>query len=141
MDQIYPDEGLVYAILQVLLGDAAAGMQWDLFTNDVTPTLNTVLSDLTLATTGWTNSGNLLTPSDFTLQQVTAHIGSAQAPNIAFTNMTGVDQNVYGFCVHNTAFPKKLFAVARFDSAPIVVHDGDSIPVIPIIGDYSGLTS
>lgn len=135
MDQIYPDEGLLDVLKSVANGIDGGGLTWSLYLNNKTPTLDSVAADFTLAATGWTDSGSNLDAGDFIASNVTTHVGSIQAPNILFTNMTGVDQDVYGYVILDG--DGNLVAAARFDDAPRVIANGDSTYVIPVLGDYS----
>ena len=137
MDQIYPDNGLVYLLQQIVAG-SGSGLYWRLFENNVTPSLADTLGTYTLSSTSW---GRIqVAPANFTLTQVAAHQGSAQATNIVFTNTTGVPKTVYGFVIEDPA-EAKLLAAARFDAAPITIADGGTLVVTPIVGDQSALTS
>lgn len=132
MKQIYPDEGLQF------LNRRAAGLsgdplQWQLFSNDVTPTLDSVLDDFTLI--DWDDPIELAS-GDFVGEQLVAHVASITAPNAVFENASGVDKEVYGYVVMDPS-GVLLVAVARFPGAPITVANGGSQAVIPIIGDYS----
>lgn len=131
MDQIYPDEGLIEQLEKIL----ADGVEYFLFTNNVTPGKGTVLADLTPA--GWTGSTAItLDTSDFATTGVTSHAGVALGAPISWTNGSGGDQTCYGYGVRNIA-GTKLWAAARFDSAPITKADGESFTVVPIWGDSS----
>lgn len=137
MDQLYPDEGLIY-MLEKIADAEGSGLYWRLYENNVTPTLATTVADLTLSSTSW---GRIqVDVSSFTLEQVTSHVGTIQAPNITFTNSTGSSKTVYGYALLNPA-EDMLIGVARFDDAPRVIPNGSTTSVTPIIGDKSDLSS
>lgn len=135
MDLLFPDQGLVYQLRQIL----TAGVKYHLYTNNVTPTLSTTLAALTEAAWGgyvalsqsWTN---------YTINGFTGHAGYALAPPITFFNTSGAPVTAYGYYVTDNA-NALLLAVARFDSAPITIPDGQSWNVVPTWGDFSGLSS
>lgn len=137
MDQIYPDEGLIDVLKSVANGKDGGGLTWALFLNDITPTLDSLKADFTLAATGWTDSGATIDATAFTLGAVDTHIGTIQAANIFFTNATGVSQDAYGYIVYDG--DDKIVAAARFDDAPRVITNGAQTFVVPVLGDYSGL--
>lgn len=135
MDQIYPDNGLVYLLNQMVQN----GFVFDLFVNDAIPTLNDTSASYTIAS--WTGYASIaVTGSAFTFSQVVAHLGFLQAPNIFWTNASGSPQTVYGYIIWDVA-KTYILAAARFDAAPIVIPDTGNQLVTPIIGDFSGLTS
>lgn len=137
MHQIYPDQGLVYMLDQIAKG-SGTGLYWQLYQNNVTPTLGNVLTDFTLAATSW---GRIqVADAAFTLKQVAANVGSIQAPNIVFINTTGVSQTVYGYVIIDDSLTK-IVAAARFDTAPIVIAIAGNQTVTPILGDYSQFSS
>lgn len=135
MDQIYPDQGLI-TILQRIVAD---DFHFHLFVNNITPDRTTVLFDLTEA--AWSGYVPItVLRTDFVMYGLAAHIGSAQAPPIAFNNNTGTSQSAYGYYITDVS-NSVLLAVARFDSAPVIKNDGDGWVVQPIIGDVSVLSS
>jgi hypothetical protein len=137
MHQLYPDQGLTYSLKQIANG-SGLGLYWQLYQNNFTPTLNSQLSDFTLATITW---GRIQVPvAAFTLEQVAAHVGSIQAPNIVFTNSTGVIQVIYGYVILD-ATAGKVVGAARFDAAPITVPLLGTQTVTPILGDFSEFSS
>lgn len=130
MDQVFPDDGLVQAALNML----GTGIQYRLYTNDVTPTLFSVVGDFSEAAFG----GYVpvaLTVADFGLVQVLNHVGIIQAAAIAFQNTSGGNVTCYGYFVLDDQ--GNVLAAARFDSAPLVRADGESFIIIPIFGDLS----
>lgn len=135
MDLLFPDQGLVYQLSQIL----NTTVNFHLYTNNLTPTLSTTLSALTEAAwTGYALVGQNWT--NFTLSGVAAHNGYAIAPPITFNNGSGSTQTAYGYYVTDSA-NTILLAVARFDSAPISIPAGGNYPVVPTWGDFSGLSA
>lgn len=135
MDLLFPDNGLVYQLNKIL----TAGVKYRLFTNNLVPALTNTLASVTEAawagyvsvSQDWTN---------FTINGVTSHNGFAIAPPIAFSNASGAPVTTYGYYVTDTA-NTVLLAIARFDSAPITIPDGQAQNVVPTWGDFSGLSS
>jgi len=131
MTQVFPDDGLVWSLKQ-LANAAGSGMYWRLYENNVTPSLADTLATYTLSDTAWGRIQVAL--ASFTLTQVAAHIGSIQAPDIVFTNGSGGSKNFYGYVIYEPT-TNKLVAAARFDAAPLVVANGATVTVTPILGD------
>jgi len=136
MKQIYPDEGLQF-LNRRAVGLDASPLQWQLFSNDVNPTLDSVLDDFVLI--DWDDPIEL-SSGDFIGEQLINHVASITAPNAVFENASGVDKEVYGYVVMDNA-GVLLIAAARFPGAPITVPNTGSQAVIPIIGDYSEFSS
>ena len=137
MRQIYPDEGLLYWLQQMIV----TSIKVHIFTNNLTPDRDTVLADMTEGSwTGYPTGGVQVNAADFTLQSVAGHVGSVLAAPVSFPNGSGGSVSGYGYYVTDSTVTK-LLAVARFDSAPEVVDDGDSFLVIPIISDFSQFSS
>jgi hypothetical protein len=135
VDLLFPDQGLVYQLQQIL----TAGVKYRLFVNAITPTLGTVLASLTEASfSGYAPVS--LSWSNYTLNGVSGHNGYALAPPIVFTNSSGTSQNVYGYYVTDSA-DTLLLAVALFDGAPVVIPTGGTETVLPTWGDFSQLSS
>lgn len=136
MNQIYPDEGLLYQLGRIVNG-SGAGLFWQLYESNTTPSLNSVKADFTLSA-AWGKVQKA--PADFTLTQVSAHIGSYQATNITFTNNTGSSKTIYGYLILD---PTSAFIIgaARLDAAPVTVVNGGTIVITPIIGDSSALSA
>jgi hypothetical protein len=137
MDIIYPDDGLLYVLNQLIAG-SGSGLYWQLFTVNVTPSLSDTLATYATLPGSWAKVQ--LAASAFTLQQITVHVGTVQAANHTFTNTTGSPVDVYGYLVID-ATDSKIVAAARFDGAPIVVPAGGTISITPILGDESELAS
>jgi hypothetical protein len=133
MVQIYPDEGLV-PILLAIVANNGSGLTWALFSNNVTPTLDSVLADFTVPSGGWAE--RILDDTDFVFQQVALHVGTIQAPSIVYTNSTGSPKNVYGYIIFDQ-IGQKLRGAARFDIAPTTIINGGTQKVQAIIGDNS----
>ncbi len=136
MHQIYPNQGLLYALHQ-LAGAATGNLVWHLFTNNIIPALTNVLADFALDDADFPPI--TVSDVDFTFEQVFTNIGSIQAPNIIFTNGAGGALNVYGYVITDPS-STLLFAAARFDSAPLLVAGGHTVVVTPILGDLSDLS-
>jgi len=132
MIQNYPDEGLI-RMLRLIVDNGGDGLTWALFDNDLTPTLDTVLADLTFPAGTW--ASKILKSVDFTLDQVAYHVGTIQGAAIVFTNSSGSSKTVYGFAVYDQV-NQLLIAAARFDAAPVIIADGGMYNVLPILGDY-----
>jgi hypothetical protein len=135
MDLLFPDQGLVFQLEQIL----NAGVKYRLFTNNIVPTLSTILSGLTEAAFGG-YAPVALTFSNYTTNGVSGHNGFAIASPITFTNSSGSSQSVYGYYVTDSA-NTVLLAVALFDSAPVVIPNAGTETVVPTWGDFSQLSS
>lgn len=135
MDQIYPDNGLVYMLKSVVYPT----VNFRLFVNNLTPGLGNVPSDFTEA--AWSGySAQSVAEASWTFSQVTSHVGSLQAPNVSFANTSGSSQNAYGYFVTDSTNTYVIFC-ARFDAAPLVIPNGGALPVTPIVSNYSALAS
>jgi len=135
MLQVFPDEGLTL-MLRRIAHNNGDGLIWRLFTNDVEPDPDNELEDFDLAGTWGTR---VVEESDFVLEQVVAHVGTIQANTINLENDTGGDVTVYGFVAYEPV-TETLLMVYRYPEAPITVPDGETIPMTPVLGDYSDLT-
>lgn len=137
MHQIYPDQGLIFQLLEIADG-AGDGLYWRLFENNITPSLDDVLADYTLSDDSWGRIN--VVASAFTLQQVFTHIATIQGSNLVFTNTTGSTVTIYGYVI--TDFGESIvLGAARFDAAPLTVLDGGTVVVTPILGALSDLSS
>lgn len=135
MHQIYPDNGLLSWLTRMMSAD----VNYHLFTNDVTPTRDTVLGDLTEAAfSGY--AVHTVTLADFTLSGVTGHVGTMIGAPFSFTNESGGPVNAYGYYITNTA-NTVLLGIARFDSAPVTKADDESWLVTPSLSDLSQYAS
>lgn len=135
MIQVYPDEGLT-KLLRIIAHNSGNGLRWRLFVNDVEPDPSNELGDFELAGT-WGQVA--LDDTDFVLSQVVAHVGTIQANTIELENDTGDLVGVYGYIVFEPG-DGTLLMVHRFVDAPISVPDGESVPITPVLGDYSDLS-
>jgi hypothetical protein len=135
MRQIYPDVALAEQLRRVMVD----GLKWKLFTNNVTPDPANAIGSFTEAS--WTGYADVtLDDTDFTTSGVAAHVGFILAPPISFLNSSGGDVAAYGYYVTDIG-ESQVFAVARFDSAPVTKHDGESFIVIPTWAVFSQFTS
>jgi len=135
MDQIYPDQGLI-DVLNAIVGP---DLQYHLFVNDVTPDLDTVLTDLTEA--AWSGYVPITVPAGaFSFTSLAEHVGQVTADQIPFPNTSGTDQTVYGYYA---TYPGggNLILCARFDGAPIVIPYLTTRLVTPGVANYSSLFS
>jgi hypothetical protein len=136
MIQIYAEQGLVRMLTRIA-NAAGAGLYWQLFSSNTTPTRDSVFADFAFWNTSY---GRIqVAVASFTLTQVAAHVGSIQAPNIVFTNTSGGNLNVYGYCIVDPT-SSELIAAARQDSAPTVVANNGTFTVTPILGDADDST-
>jgi hypothetical protein len=131
MTQLYVDAGLVYTLLK-LANAGGSGLYWGLFSSNTTPTKGSVFADFTMWNTSY--GRKQVAVGSFTLQQVAANIGSIQAPDEVFTNGSGGSLNAYGYIIY-VPTTNEIIAAARFDSAPLVVANGGTVVVTPILGD------
>jgi hypothetical protein len=135
MDLLFPDNGLVYQLTQIL----TTNVKYRLFANNVTPTLNDTLATYTEASfAGYAAVSQNW--SNFTINGVANHQGYALAPPVTFTNTSGSTQTVYGYYVTDD-LNTTLLAAARFDGAPISIPTGTGYSVVPTWGDFSQLSS
>jgi hypothetical protein len=131
MQQIYPDEGLEEQLRRIV----ADGVTFHLYTNSVSLSRDTELTDLTEA--AWSGYAPVvLGESDFASTGVVGHVGFAMAPPIAFLNSSGSPVDAYGYFVTNDD-DDLLLAIAAFDGGPIEKEDGESFVVTPVWGDFS----
>lgn len=136
MQQIYPDNGLVWMLQQVVQG-TSSNFNLHLFTNNIVPSLADTVGTYTDPGHSF-NSPTQLGAGDFPSSGVAAHQGYITGPPVVFTNTTGSSQTVYGYFVTDPT-NTYVFASAAFDT-PVVVPNGGSIPVIPVLGDSSYYT-
>jgi hypothetical protein len=135
MNLIFPNEGLTEQLQRILGGEVT----YRLFTNDVTPSASTRISDLTEAgfddyTPVTLNSG------DFGTMGVSGNSGFAIASPISFHNASSTDQDVFGFYATNVE-NDILLAVSRFTGAPVTISPDGSVSIIPTWGDFSQFTT
>jgi hypothetical protein len=135
MDVIFPDNGLVFQLEQIL----TATVKYRLFTNNITPSLSDVVSTYTEA--AWTGYAAVSqTWTNFTLNGVSGHNGFAIAAPITFSNSSGATVTPYGYFVTDST-GTILLAAARFDNPPVSILNGGSALVVPSWGDLSQLSS
>lgn len=116
-----------------------SSVNYHLYTNNVTPTLATVLGDFTEA--AWAGYAEINVPvADFTLTGVSAHIGSITALPIAFLNGTVSPVTVYGYYITDST-DTFLVGCARFDGAPVSIASLASQLVSPTFANFSQLAS
>ncbi len=133
MHLIYPDEGL----LTWLKKGTSENLKYRLFSNNITPDRDTILSGVTQASfTGYPSGGITVAPGDFTLEATVGHVGNLLAAPIAFLSAHGAPYDCYGYYVVD-AGATKLLAIARFDDAPVSKDDGESWIVVPTVSDLS----
>lgn len=131
MIAIYPDEGLLEIQDQMLSDD----MILHLYVNNLTPTKETILANLTEA--AWMGYASaLIAFADWLAKGISDHNGYALAVPRGFLNTSGAAQSAYGYYLTN-ADETILRQVVRFDSAPLVRPDGQTFVVIPTWGDFS----
>lgn len=128
--------GLVELIKRMI---GTSSFQYKLYSNNVTPTVATVLSDLTELSgpSGYSVIGQ--SASDFTLTGVSGNKGYALAPSISWT-LGAYPISVYGYFITDAA-GTVLLAAARFDDAPIDVTSGAIVTTTPTMGDSSKFAS
>lgn len=135
MHQLYPDVGLERILERLLSGFGHFNIR--LFTNNLTPDLDSIASDFTEATwAGYAVQQPVL--ADFSIATA-GHLSTAIASPVVFTNTSGAPVNTYGYYVTDDS--GALIAAARFDSAPEVIVDDGILPVVPILGNFSQYSS
>jgi hypothetical protein len=135
MNQIYPDAGLVASLQRI----ATPSLHCHLYDNNLVPDRSTTLGTLHEASFGG-YAIQTVPVASFTLTGVVAHVGGIQALPVAFANTSGGPQQAYGYYVTDET-DTYLVAVARFDAAPVTIPDGGNQLVVPVLGDYSALSS
>lgn len=131
MRQIHPNVALVPLINRMI---GSGNWVYKLYSNNVTLSPTTILSDLTELSGVSGYSGITQSASDFTLTGVSANKGYALAPPISWT-LGSSGSTIYGYYVTDTA-GSGLLAVAAFDS-PLIIGGGIVVPLIPSMGDSS----
>lgn len=128
----FPDAGLIWLLQQV----AANNLKLRVFTNNITPSDNTILSGLTEA--AWAGYAALtLTAGSWVSLGVSSHVGTLVYPACVFLNTSGGPVTAYGWYMTDNA-GTILVAVGLFDSAPVtLVATTGSYSFIPTIGDLS----
>ena len=135
MDIIFPDDGLVSALQQLVSGDK---ITYDLFVNDITPSLGDTISTYVLGSGASIPAVNVPT-ANWTFTSTVAHLGSIQSPPIVFTSSNLLPLTIYGYIAYVVGSGKLLLA-ARFDTSR-TLNPGDTTTVTPIMGNFSGLSS
>jgi hypothetical protein len=132
MNVVFPDAGLV-PILTKIVG---TGLIYNLYINDVTPGVGSVLGDFQIA--NWSGYASVMVPAAaWSLQVVEGDVGKFQADAILFFNSSPGDRVTYGYYVTDSS-GTNIVAAARFDLAPVTIRRGDAYPVLPLLGVYSG---
>lgn len=135
MKFIFPDSVLVECLLRM----ADNSYHFHLYINNLTPTLATVLGDLTEANSGHGYSVLTVARADFTTTGVTAHLGTIIAAPISWTFSAGGTDVVYGVYVTDTT-NAKLIMVAELDTS-VNTSAGATVSVVPIFGDEAIFSS
>ena len=139
MDQIYPDEGLLPTLNAQLKGQSGQGLTWDLWTENAgNSDISALLSNLTLCSAIGAAAAIFVPFGSFSIQTVIGHVGTIQAGSIQFRNISGAPLQVRGYAIYDVAV-LKLEGFAVFDS-PITVPSRGYVPVVPVLGTYSGMT-
>ena len=140
MDQIYPDEGLIPALLAQVRGQTGGALVWDLFTTPIGhANVGMTYLSLSLCSTAGSFAAISVPAGRFFIQSVNGHVGVIQAPPISFLNIAGISVLVQGYAIYDS-FTKLLEGLAFFDR-PINVPADGSVQVTPALGAFSGLTS
>jgi len=138
MNVVYPNAGLVYILQRIAggLADAANGLTWHLYGNDLTPARASVLADFLLLDAEL--GVNTFDYSELPATGVASNIGVILRPEAVYTNSSGSDQSVYGWVVTDIADGKAICA-ARLDGAPFIVGDGTTFTIVPELSARSFL--
>jgi hypothetical protein len=129
---IFPDSALVWLLQQIAA--TTGGLVYHIYNNDAVWSAQTGLSDLNNADALFPPQTVLL--SDWIVRGVTDDVGYLQAPDLVYTNFSGVNQTVFGYYVTD-ASGAFLVAGGRFDGAPLVVQPTGTFSVTPQLGSYS----
>jgi len=124
MSLIVPNTGK-QKMLEYMLGvdTSVENVVLRLYTNDATPTVNSIHTDFTALAAGTGYSEITLTPSSWTITS-----GSATYPQQTWT-FTGSVGNIYGYYA-STATSNELLMAERFNGAPFnIASNGDAINV------------
>lgn len=132
MTSFFPDEGLI-KMLQLVV---ANNLKLHVFTNNITPSDNTVLSGVTEA--AWTGYAAItLSSGSWVSLGVSGHIGALAYPTVTFSNTSGSPVTAYGWYITDNAVTM-LIAVGLFDSSPITIAaTTGTYSFIPTLGDQS----
>jgi hypothetical protein len=133
MPQIYPDEGLILNLLNVV-DNGGSGLNWILWTNDIEPELDTVSADLEFADATWAKRN--LKALDFPFNLTNLHVGTVQASPVVFLNDSALAVDIYGYAAVDP-LGEDLVLVCRFADAPRHVAIGGTLSLTPMVGDSS----
>lgn len=136
MHQIFPDSTLV-PLLQKLV---ANGLIYNVY-EDGAPALtrDTVLGDLSGFFSG-VFAPTTVAAGDFTLTGVTAHVASLVAPFISIPSTASTDKLIQGYVVTDAVTGAMVMA-AEFDGAPVTIHVGGEITILPCVYTSSVFSS
>ena len=127
----FPDVSLIWMLQQITLST----LKLKLFTNNVTPSDNSVISDFTLAT--WTGYVDVsLVSGTWVSLGVASHVGTIVYPACVFSNSSGSNQSAYGWIITNSA-GTQLISCGLLDAAPVTIANGSTYSFIPTLGDLS----
>jgi len=136
MHQIHPNVALVPLLRRTVADD----LVFHLFSNDLTPDVDTELADFAEAGQG-DYAPITVSAAAFTFDGVADDRGYLMAPPIVFvTGDAPPSVGVYGYYVTNVA-EDELLACARFDGAPLAFNSDNPREVWPIMGDASRFAS
>lgn len=134
---IFPNTGLL-----VIAANAVVNLWppfvWGLYTNNVVLGPGTIFADLTEALTAWGYARQ--TPTGWATNGIIANIAVQSANTITFSNTSGSPQSVYGYFILDTT-GNVLVGVEEFAGAPVTIAPGGTLPVNPVIGDFSQYTA
>jgi len=131
---IVPDEALAAELRRILDNEDTQFAAWSLrlFSNDLTPTKDTVFADLVEPT--WAGYGpRTLTPAGWGAAVIVAHFATSSHGTAAvqWTNNSGAPVTVFGLMYLDPTTGTLRF-VQRFDAAEIVpVDPGGTIALLP----------
>jgi hypothetical protein len=131
-NQIYPSNGLIYQLTQIVSGSPVLG----LFTNNYTITDASLFSNLTEA--GWTSYARItLTSGNWVSLGVAGGIGTIAYPTCTFTNGSVAAVTTYGYFILDPT-STYLLAAGNFAGAPITLAaSGGTYSFIPTWADKS----
>lgn len=136
MQTIFPDDGLVQA-LKGVADNQGNGWVYAVYTNDLTPDMDSVFADFSIPADAWAKHTVVL--ADWILEQVVLHVGTIQGEPLVFTNPAISDIDLFGFLAYDPISHVVLLA-ERFEEAPITLASGQSVDVPLQIGDASEST-
>jgi len=132
-DQIYPDQGLVESLLNVA-DNGGQGLTWTIFSNDITPDLDSVLADFDLVAAAWAKEVWLAI--DYPNHYVNLHVGTIQSEVVSFVNPGPGPIDIYGYVAVDQV-GNLLILACRFDDAPRTIAEGGALNLVAQIGDSS----